>query len=141
MATLEEFQFKGSVQRSRYFSDEFKRRKVDEVEKRLTSIAEICRVYNVSKTAVYRWIYKYSIMKKKGVRLVVEAQSDTARIKALQDRIAQLEQMVGQKEFEIDFLKKQMDIASDQYGVDFKKKHSGKRSSGSGNAEDSTPIK
>lgn len=73
--------------------------------------------------------------------MIVEAKSDTSRIRALQEHIAELEQLLGQKQFEIDFLKKQMEIASDQYGVDLKKKLSGKHSFGSGDSENNTPIK
>ena len=73
--------------------------------------------------------------------MVVETDSDTAKIKALKEHINELEQLLGQKEFEIDFLKKQMQIASDRYGVDLKKKLSGKRSPGSGNTEQNTPTK
>ena len=38
-------------------------------------------------------------------------------------------------------MKKQMEIASEDYGVDFKKKPSGPASSGSGNTEESTNTK
>ncbi len=130
------------VQRKqRYFSPDFKRKKVQELEKKITTVAEICRVYQVSATAVYNWVYKYSLMKKKGVRMIVESESDTVKIKALQEHIAQLEQMLGSKQFEIDFLKKQMEIASEHFGVDLKKKASGKHSTGSGSSEKSTPTK
>ena len=77
-------------------------------------------------------------MKKKAVKMVVEAQSDTARIQALQDRITNLEQSLGQKQFQIEFLEKQMEIATEQYGVAFKKKLTGKPSSGTGETEANT---
>ena len=73
--------------------------------------------------------------------MVVEADSDTAKIKSLKQYAAELEQLLGQKQFEIDFLKKQMEIASEQYGIDLKKKASGQPSSGSGKTEDHTPSK
>jgi transposase len=111
------------------------------LDKKLTSVAEICRQYEVSHPAVYKWIYKYSLMKKKGVKMVVESESDTVKIKLLKQQIAELEQLLGQKQFEIEFLEKQMEIASDQYGVDLKKKPFGKRSPGSGNTESNTPTK
>lgn len=126
---------------SRYFSEDFKKKKVLELDKRLTSVSEICRQYEVSGPAVYKWIYKYSLMKKKGIKMIVEADSDTAKIKALKEQISELEQLLGQKQFEIEFLKKQMDIASDQYGVDLKKKRFGKPSSGSGDTGKNTPTK
>ena len=70
--------------------------------------------------------------------MVVEAQSDTTKIKALKERIAELEQLLGQKQFEVEFLEKLIEIASDQYGVDLKKKVSGKPLFGSGNTEKNT---
>lgn len=138
MANLEKAQIRPVARQLRYFSEDFKKKKVQEVDQRITTVAEICRVYQVSNAAVYKWIYKYSLMKKKGVKMVVEADSDTTRIKALQDHIAQLEQMLGARQFEIDFMKKQMEIISEQYGVDFKKKAFGKPSSGSGSSGKNT---
>lgn len=132
---------KAVVRNTRYFSEDFKRKKVGEIEKRITSIRDICKEYNVSNTAVYKWVYKYSVMRKKGVKMVVEAQSDTTRIKALQQHISELEQLLGKKQFEIEFLEKQMEIASEDYGVDFKKKPSGPASSGSGKTGQNTNTK
>jgi transposase-like protein len=129
------------VRSTRYFSEDFKRKKVEEIDKRITTISDICKEYDVSNTAVYRWVYKYSLMRKKGVKMVVEAQSDTAKIKALKEHIKELEQLLGQKQFEVDFMKKQMEIASEDYGVDFKKKPSGPASSGSGKTGQNTNTK
>lgn len=133
MARLEKLDASFSKRNSRYFSESFKQQKVEEIDKKLVSVSDICRLYCVSHTAVYKWIYKYSLMRKKGVRMIVEADSDTARIKALQQHISSLEQLLGQKQFEIDFLSRQMEIAGEHYGVDFKKKSSGLPSLGSGN--------
>lgn len=141
MATRANLVGKPLLRTTRYFSEDFKRKKVGEIERRITSVSEICKTYEVSYTSVYRWIYKFSVMRKKSVKLVVEAKSDTTRIKALQDHVTQLEQLLGQKQFEIDFLSKQMQIASEQYSVDFKKKQSGKPSSGFGKTDKSTATK
>ena len=141
MVKLEQLRSGKSFRTSRYFSEDFRKQKVRELDKKVTTIAEICKVYEVSQTAVYKWIYKYSAMRKKSAKMVVEAQSDTARIQALKQHIEELEQLVGQKQFEIEFLRKQMEIASDQYGVDIKKKPSGKPSGGSGSTENSTVTK
>ena len=87
------------VRSTRYFSEDFKRKKVEEIDKRITTISDICKEYDVSNTAVYRWVYKYSLMRKKGVKMVVEAQSDTAKIKALKEHIKELEQLLGKKQY------------------------------------------
>lgn len=138
MAKLDQLKSTTVWRQMRYFSEDFKRKKVNEIDRRLTSVSEICKEYGVSHPSVYKWIYKYSLMRKKGVKMVVEAQSDTTKIKALKERIAELEQLLGQKQFEVEFLEKLIEIASDQYGVDLKKKVSGKPLSGSGNTEKNT---
>ena len=65
---------------NRYFSNDFKQKRVRELERNLVSIADICKTYHVSRTSVYRWIYKYSSMAKQEVKQVVEAKSDTKKI-------------------------------------------------------------
>lgn len=141
MARIEQLKLTVKERQSRYFSEEFKRKKVEEIEKKVSTIAEICREYAVSPTSVYKWIYRYSVMRKKGVKMVVESQSDTAKIEALKKHISELEQLLGQKQFEVEFLEKQIQIASEQYGIDFKKKRSGQRSSGSGSTENAITTK
>jgi transposase-like protein len=141
MARVEQLKSNVTIRNKRYFSEDFKKKKVTELDKKLTTVSEICKQYEVSGTAVYKWIYKYSLMRKKGIKMVVEAESDTARIKTLREHISGLEQLLGQKQFEIDFLKKQMEIAGDQYGIDLKKKLSGKQSVGFGNTDKNTATK
>lgn len=122
---------------NRYFSEDFKRKKVSEIERNLCSVSEICREYQVSHTAVYKWIYQYSKMRKKGIKQVVEAKSDSQKIAALKDQIKELERIVGEKQIKLDFQDKMIEIAEKEYGVDIKKKYSGKRSSGTGSNEKS----
>jgi transposase-like protein len=114
----------------RYFSEDFKKKKVRELERKITSIPDICRTYSVSRTSVYRWIYKYSVMAKKQVKQVVEAKSDTQRIKALEARIKELERIVGQKQLLLEFQDKMIEIAEVDYDVDIKKKIGSKLSFG-----------
>ena len=114
----------------RYFSDDFKRKKVRELERNLTSIPDICKTYSVSRTSVYKWIYKYSAMAKKQVRQVVESKSDTIKIRALEERIKELERVVGQKQLLLEFKDKMIEIAESTYNVDIKKKVGSRLSSG-----------
>ena len=114
----------------RYFSEDFKKKKVRELERKITSIPDICRTYSVSRTSVYRWIYKYSVMAKKQVKQVVEAKSDTQRIKALEARIKELERIVGKKQLLLEFQDKMIEIAESDYDVDIKKKIGSKLSFG-----------
>jgi len=126
---------------SRRFSEDFKKSKVKELERNLVSISDICKTYTVSRAAVYKWIYKYSIMAKKNVRLVVEAKSDTQKIRMLEERIKELERLVGQKQILLEFKDKMIEIAESTYGVDIKKKVGSKLSSGSISTKKNTDTK
>ncbi len=135
MATLEQFALTPNERQRRRFSDSFKLQKVREIETGQTKISEICSQYQVSHTAVRKWINKFGIMKDKQERLIVETKSDTRLLLELKQRIAELERIVGQKQIQIDFRDKMIDLAEEEYGVDIKKKYSLKPSSTSGNTE------
>jgi transposase-like protein len=117
---------------NRYFSEEFRKKKVEEIERGLASIAEISREYEVSRTSIYRWIYAYSMHRKRQVRQVVESKSDTRKIKELQKRIKELERMLGQKQFEVEFKETMINLAEERFGIDIKKKFGSNLSSGTG---------
>lgn len=138
MVKVSYFDHEMKPQYQRRFSEEFKKKKVRELEKRITSIPDICRTYSISRAAVYKWIYKYSVMAKKQVKVVVEAKSDTQKIKALEERIKELERIVGQKQLLLEFKDKMIEIAENTYGVDIKKKVGSKLSSGTGTTGKST---
>ncbi len=126
---------------NRYFSEDFKKKRVRELENNLVSISDICKTYHVSRTSVYRWIYKYSSMAKKEVKQVVEAKSDTKKIQLLEERIKELERALGQKQMLIDIKDKMIEIAEDTYDIDIKKKLVSKASSGSSTTGKSTDTK
>ncbi|NQS88403.1 transposase [Patescibacteria group bacterium] len=107
--------------RNKYFSTDFKKKRVRELENNLISISDICKTYNVSRTSVYRWIYKYSSMAKKQVKQVIETKSDTKKIQLLEERIKELERALGQKQMMIDIKDKMIEIAEDTYDIDIKK--------------------
>lgn len=123
---------------NRYFSEDFKRKKVSEVERNLSSVADISREYQVSRTAVHKWIYRYSAMRKKGVKQIVEAKSDSRKIQALKDQVKELERIIGEKQVKLDFQEKMIELAESMYQIDIKKKFSGKRSSSTGSNEKPT---
>ena len=133
MATLGNYQkSKRSERLGRYFSEDFKRKKVKEIEQNLATVVQISREYEVSRAAVYRWVYKYSAVRKKGIKQVVEAKSDTVKIARLRDEVREMERVVGQKQIKIDFLEKMIELAEKEYGIDIKKKYSSTLLSGSG---------
>jgi len=122
MTKVNYFDHENKPQYHRYFSEDFKKKKIRELERNLTSVTDISKTYSVSRRTVYDWIYKYSAMAKKQVKQVVEAKSDTLKIKALEERIKELERIVGQKQLLIEFKDKMIEIAESTYNVDIKKK-------------------
>lgn len=139
MANLKDYEKLTTRERqNRYFSEEFKRKKVSEIERNLSRIADVCREYQVTPAAVYKWIYKYSKMRKKSVKQVVEAKSDSKKILALKEEVKELERIIGEKQIKLDFQEKMIELAEKEYSIDIKKKFSGKRSSGTGLSGKST---
>jgi transposase-like protein len=118
------------IQRKRVFSDELKRKIVKEFEKGEITIKEISNFYQVNVSAIYKWIYKYSRYQKKSIQIVEMTKSSTQKIKDLEFRIKDLERAVGQKQMNIDFLEKMIDIAKDEYDIDIKKNSSTPQSTG-----------
>lgn len=124
--------------RRRRFSESFKRKKVQEIESGQTKISEICRVYQIRRPNVERWRRKYGSMQQKKERLIVETESDTLKVIELQKRVAELERIIGQKQIEIDFKDKMIDLAEEVYHVDIKKKFCTRPSNGSETTETDT---
>ena len=106
----------------RHFSESFKRKKVQEIESGQTKIADLCRQYDTVRGTIYQWLNKYGNMKTKKERLVIETESDTQQIIALKKENAHLKMIIGEKQIQIDFKDKMIEIAEDHYGVDIKKK-------------------
>ena len=115
---------------NRYFSEELRREIVKKVEDNQLNVTEASREYSVSCSAIYKWIYRYSLHLKKGIRLVMEKKSHGERIKSLQEKVEALERAVGQKQMEIDILNKTLEFGSEEIGFDIKKKFGGKSFSG-----------
>ncbi len=140
MATRNQFKMTTAERRHRHFSDSFKIQKVRELETGKTKVSELCKQYEVTATNVYRWLYKFGSMKDKKERLIVETDSDTKQLLALKKKIAELEQIVGQKQILIDFKDKMIDLAEETYGVDIKKKFSTKQSNTFGTTGSNTDL-
>jgi len=123
--------YKQQSTHNRFFSEDVRREVVKKIESRQLSITQASREYAVSPSSIYNWMYRYSLYLKKGIRVVMEKKSQKEKLKSLQEKIDQLERAVGQKQMEIDILKKTLELGSEQVGFDIKKKYAGKSSSGS----------
>lgn len=122
--------FQKQLKSHRTFSETFKKSKVkDLIEKRL-KVRDICELYDVSRTSVYKWIYLYSNTVK-GVKTVVQMDSEEHKTKVLLKRLAEYERIIGQKQMTIDLLEKGYELASKKFGYDLKKKYVSKHWNGS----------
>jgi transposase-like protein len=135
MAILKEYEKLTTKERqNRNFSEDFKRKKVSELERNLITVSELSREYQVTRTCVYKWIYKYSGMRKKGLKQVVEAKSDSRKLLQMKEEIKELQRVIGEKQIKIDFQDKMISLAEAVYKIDIKKKFSGIPSSGTGSS-------
>lgn len=129
------------IRASRCFSEEFKKSKVKELVEKQVTVIQLCRLYGVTRSAVYKWLYKYSTDHRQRTTLVVQMESETYKTQRLQQQVAELERTIGQKQLEIDFLNKLFEIASEEIGYDVKKNFSPKLSNGTGANEKNTTTK
>ena len=113
------------------FSEELKKKVVKDIEQSRATIAQICREYQVSDASVYNWLHKYSGYLQKGAKVVVELNSEGYRSKELEQKVKELEAVVGRKQIQIDFLEKLIEIADVELEIDIKKKLYTKPSIGS----------
>jgi transposase-like protein len=115
----------------RIFDTELKRKLVEEIEHKRLKVRDVVNLYRVSTGGVYCWIKKYSSTQRQGVTMVVESDSKDTKTDKLLKYIAELEQSLGKKQLEIDYLNKVVDICSDKLGYDVKKKNITMQLSGS----------
>ena len=125
---------------NRRFSEAFKRARVAAIVAKQITIAQTTRVYGISATSLYKWIYRYSD-KTKGARVVLEMESEGKKIEGLLQRIAELERIVGQKQMALDIAEKSLELASEEVGFDIKKKYAPPLSRPSGSTQPNTPTK
>jgi len=117
---------------NRTFSAQFKKEKVKQLISKQVSIKQICEIYSVSRTSVYNWLYLYSPHHNRGTKQVVEMESEALKTQKLLAKVAELERILGQKQLEIDYQSKLIELTSEQLGFDIKKKIGQQLSNGSG---------
>jgi len=115
----------------RKYSEDFKLKLVKEYESGKHSVCELEKIYDINNVSIYNWIYKYSTYNKKSIKVVELKDSQMKKLKTLQNRIAELEQALGQKQMNIDYLEKMIELAKEQYDIDIKKNSNTPRSGGS----------
>jgi len=105
----------------RRYSEEFKRKLVDDYESGAMSVVQMGRYYGIKAQVIYNWIYKYSTYNEKNIRIVEMKDSQTNKLKELEEKVKELERIVGKKQVMIDYLEKMIDLAKEHYSIDIKK--------------------
>lgn len=119
------------IRKHRLYSDEFKKEIVSIFESGKYSVPQLEKLYGISSTVIYRWIYKFSTFNEKGFRVIEMKASNITKLKELEQKIKALEQAVGQKQIKIDYLEKMIEIAKEELNIDIKKNYSTPQSTGS----------
>lgn len=109
------------IKRRRKFAEDFKLKLVDDYEAGRFTVSEMAKIYDIREQVIYNWIYKYSKYNKKSIQVVEMKDSQAEKMKQMEARIKELERTVGQKQMNIDYLEKIIDLAKEYYDIDIKK--------------------
>ena len=113
---------KKATKEIRRFSLEFKKEKVKMIEEGKVTVLQISRLYEVSATAIYKWLKKYGRYWKTEIK-VVEKKSESQKNIELLKKIEQLERVIGQQQLEILYKEEIIEQGSKIIGVDLEKKY------------------
>lgn len=125
---------------NRQFSESLKQKIVKAIVSKQMKIREASELYGVSRTSIYNWVYLYSTVKR-GTKTVVQMESEATKTSYYRQQVAELERLYGQKQMEVDYLNKLLELASEELGIDLKKKYDPPRWNGSGLTEENTPTR
>jgi transposase len=124
-----------ALKKSRRYSEEFKKSLVADFESGKFSVYQLERLHGVSNPSIYSWIYKYSTFNEEGYRIVELKNSTMSKVKELENKVKELEAMLGRKQIKIDYLETMMEVAKDELDIDIKKNFGTSPSSGSGSTK------
>ena len=105
------------VRKKRSFSESFKRDLVSDFESGKFSVLQLEKLHGINHSLIYRWIYEYSKYNDKGYRVVEEKDSSSKKLAALEKKIKELERIVGQKQIQMEYYEKMIEIAKEEYDV------------------------
>lgn len=105
----------------RYFSETARKSIVKEIENGLSK-AEAGRKYQVSQTTIYSWIRKYSKKYTATLKVRVDHESDSEKNKHLEAELSKAYEALGRSQTENMLLQKILELASEHFEMDIKKK-------------------
>lgn len=107
--------------KQRRFSEAFRKDQVEKIVSGEITVLQVSRLYKVSKQSVYRWLSTYSKQHPKGVIQVIQMESEEKKTGKLLAQIAKLEQIIGQQQVQIQYLKTEAKIRSEELTAQQKK--------------------
>ena len=129
------------IRERRIFSEQLKKQAVKDLISKRTTIKALMAEHQVCANSIYRWLYKYSPHHQPKCTFVVQMESEEVKNTELRKRLAELERVVGQKQLEIDFLNKLLEIGSGELGFDLKKSFSPPPLNGTGSTSGGTATR
>ena len=117
---VQKFKIASKRKEQRYFSEAARKAIVKEIEEGLGK-AEASRKYEVSVSAIYKWLKKYSKSYSPLLRKVVEHQSDSEKNKLLEVKLKETYELMGQLQAKNMLLEKIIELADESYQTDLKK--------------------
>ncbi len=93
---------------------------------------QLSRLHRIPNQTIYNWIQKFSTFNDRTYQVVEMKDSTSERLKRQEQRIKELERIIGQKQINIDFLEKMIELAKEDLDIDIKKNYSTPQSTGSG---------
>lgn len=112
----------GVIKVRRIFSNELKKQIVKDIEDGKRSVGQTAKEYSVANNSVYRWVEKFSHNLQRGTVLVMQKKSEAHQKEELLKKIKELEAALGRKQLELEVKEKIIEYASEELGVDIKKK-------------------
>ena len=119
------------IRKYRRYSEDFKREIVKAFETGQYSVLELSKLHGIAYGLVYKWIYKYAPSNERGYRIVEMSDSTDTKVKYLQNKIEELERLLGRKQIQVDYLEQLIEQANQAYDLDIKKNSNTSRLGGS----------
>lgn len=105
------------------YSEEFKRRLVEEIETGVMTISQACRFYGICSTnSIYKWISQYGMYKNKGTQVYIMTSKEEIELITLRRDMALLKKQLEEAETRAIAWKCMVDAIEIDLGIPVKKK-------------------
>lgn len=98
------------------YSEGFKLKILAELSTGKYSKKQLSDIYGVNRTTINEWIKRYNRKDLMNTRVIVETQDETTRIKALQQEIKQLKELLIKKDIDRLVLDSYLEVAAQKLG-------------------------